>query len=52
MKASIKVTVTKKPYEIKSVAKLDKKEVAYGTAATDLGLPTEVEVSYTDGTKE
>ena len=51
VKASIKVTVTKKPYEIKSVAKLDKKEVAYGTAATDLGLPTEVEVSYTDGTK-
>jgi len=51
VKASIKVTVKKKPYEIKSVAKLDKKEVAYGTAATDLGLPTEVEVSYTDGTK-
>ena len=51
VKASIKVTVTKKPYEIKSVAKLDKKEVAYGTATTDLGLPTEVEVSYTDGTK-
>ena len=51
VKASIKVTVTKKPYEIKSVAKLAKKEVAYGTAATDLGLPTEVEVSYTDGTK-
>ena len=51
VKASIKVTVTKKPYEIKSVAKLDEKEVAYGTAATDLGLPTEVEVSYTDGTK-
>ena len=50
VKASIQVTVTKKQYEIKSVAKLDKKEVAYGTAVSELNLPTEVEVTYTDGT--
>lgn len=36
VKASIQVTVTKKQYEIKSVAKLDKKEVAYGTAVSEL----------------
>lgn len=50
VKASIQVTVTKKQYEIKSVAKLDKKKVAYGTAVSELNLPTEVEVTYTDGT--
>ena len=50
VKASIQVTVTKKQYEIKSVAKLDKKEVAYGTAVSELKLPTEIEVTYTDGT--
>ena len=50
VKASIQVTVTKKQYEIKSVAKLDKKEVAYGTAVSELKLPTEIEVTYTDST--
>ena len=40
----------KKQYEIKSVAKLDKKEVAYGTAVSELKLPTEIEVTYTDST--
>lgn len=50
LKASVQVTVTRKQLEIKSVAALGDKEVAYGTAVSELNLPTEVEVTYTDET--
>ena len=50
LKASVQVTVTRKQLEIKSVAALGDKEVSYGTAVSELNLPTEVEVTYTDET--
>lgn len=49
LKAVVRVTLQK---DILSVALIDPKTVTYGTLIKDLNLPTLVEVTYNDGTKE